>query len=151
MLTRAHHQRIIRACIYLPTLSAQLEISESLEANMEAEAGLSLGVLAVVAKTKMLREIALRPGDLRPAFHRAEIPTQKRSLGIHILSAAANDGGPREPWTDEVSEWCSAVIQAFSQLEYIAYSFISKQEAQDLNHMETHYLITEEGLIRPSN
>jgi len=37
MLTRAHHQRIIRACIYLPTLSA--------------EAGLTLGVLAVVAKT----------------------------------------------------------------------------------------------------
>ena len=54
MLTRAHHQRIIRACIYLPTLSAQkLEISESesVEANMEAEAGLTLGVLAVVAKT----------------------------------------------------------------------------------------------------
>ena len=51
MLTRAHHQRIIRACIYLPTLSAQLEISESLEANMEAEAGLTLCVLAVVAKT----------------------------------------------------------------------------------------------------
>lgn len=48
MLTRAHHQRIIRACIYLPTLSAQLE---SVEANMEAEAGLTLGVLAVVAKT----------------------------------------------------------------------------------------------------
>ena len=51
MLTRAHHQRIIRACIYLPTLSAQLEISDSVEANMEAEAGLTVGVLAVVAKT----------------------------------------------------------------------------------------------------
>ena len=51
MLTRAHHQRIIRACIYLPTLSAQLEISGLVEANMEAEAGLTLGVLAVVAKT----------------------------------------------------------------------------------------------------
>ena len=57
MLTRAHHQRIIRACIYLPTLSAQkLEISESesVEANMEAEAGLTLGVLAVVAKTPLV-------------------------------------------------------------------------------------------------
>ena len=52
MLTRAHHQRIIRACIYLPTLSAlNLDISKSVEANMEAEAGLTLGVLAVVAKT----------------------------------------------------------------------------------------------------
>ena len=54
MLTRAHHQRIIRACIYLPTLSAQLEISESLEANMEAEAGLTLGVLAAVAKMPLV-------------------------------------------------------------------------------------------------
>ena len=54
MLTRAHYQHIIRTClfIYLPTLSAlKLDISKSVEANMEAEAGLTLGVLAVVAKT----------------------------------------------------------------------------------------------------
>ena len=44
MLTRAHYQHIIRTClfIYLPTLSAlKLDISKSVEANMEAEAGLT--------------------------------------------------------------------------------------------------------------
>jgi len=57
MLTRAHYQHIIRTClfIYLPTLSAlNLDISKSVEANMEAEAGLTLGVLAVVAKTPLV-------------------------------------------------------------------------------------------------
>jgi hypothetical protein len=102
--------------------------------------------LALVAKKQMLHQIAMQRGQRRPAFHRAEIPMQRRSLGIHVLSQAANNGGPRERWTSEVQSICAAVIRAFSQLEYIAYSFVTAAEAKDLRRLRTDYLITAEGV-----
>ena len=104
--------------------------------------------LAVVAKKNMLRDIARTKGDCRPAFPRAEIPVQSRSLGLHVLTQAANDGGPREPWTDEVVNWCSSVLRAFSQLEYIAYSFVSNREAANLKAIQTDHIITMDGHTR---
>jgi hypothetical protein len=105
------------------------------------------GGLAVVAKKNMLRSIARRAGGLRPAFHRAEIPINSRSLGIHILSQSSEQGGPRVPWTQEVETACLSVLQAFRQLEYIAYSFVTTQQAQSLNHLRTNVLITSAGVL----
>lgn len=104
------------------------------------------GGLAVVAKKYMLRSIARGTGGLRPAFHRAEIPLKSRSLGVHILTHSRGQGGPREPWTQEVETACIAVMQAFRQLEYIAYSFVTNEQAQALNRLHTDVLITSAGV-----
>ena len=106
------------------------------------------GALAVVAKKDMLRQIALQAGQLRPAFHLAEVPIQSRSIGIHILTQANDQGGPREPWTDEVETACMAVIKAFKQLQYIAYSFVTTENAKALDELRTDVLITTEGVQR---
>lgn len=105
------------------------------------------GALAVVAKKDMLRKIALQSGELRPAFHRAEVPIQSRSVGIHILTQANDQGGPREPWTNEVEDACRSVISAFRQLAYIAYSFVTTEQARDLNTLKTNVLITPDGVV----
>jgi len=104
--------------------------------------------LALVAKREMIQQIAMQKGDKRPAFFRAEIPKQRRSLGIHILSQAGTKGGPREPWTQEVENVCAAVIGAFRHLEYVAYSFVTVDEARDLKRLKTDYIITTEGVTR---
>lgn len=104
--------------------------------------------LALVAKREMLQQIAKTKGDRRPAFDRAEIPKQRRSLGIHVLSQAGKNGGPREAWTQEAERVCADVIGAFRHLEYIAYSFVTIDEAKEMRRLKTDCLITTAGVTR---
>ena len=102
--------------------------------------------LALVPKRSMLKQIALKSGDRRPAFHRAEIPMQRRSIGVHVLTATDDQGNHREQWSSEVANACEAVIGAFPQLEYIAYSFVTPSEAKNLRSLWTDYLVTVDGV-----
>lgn len=104
--------------------------------------------LALVAKKEMIQRIAVKEGERRPAFPRAEIPEARRSIGIHILSQAGPDGGPRVPWTPKVESTCLTVINAFTRLEYVAYSFVSTDEARNLKRLNTDVLVTREGVAR---
>lgn len=102
--------------------------------------------LAVVAKSAMLSQIAKTKGLLRPAVARAAVPTNARSLGIHIIMQSGGNGGPRVPWTGDVESACTSVIAAFPQLKYIAYSFISNQQSASLTSLSIDYLITSQGV-----
>lgn len=104
--------------------------------------------LAVVAKTNMLQRIAKASGKLRPASKCAEVPKQRRSLGIHVIMQAAKTGGPRVKWTEQVEQRCAEIINVFGQLKYIAYSFVSEKQANNLVSLPTDYLITTDGVIK---
>jgi hypothetical protein len=104
--------------------------------------------LAVLAKSAMLGRIARSKGLLRPAASRAEVPKKGSSLGIHIIMQSAPNGGPRVKWTPQVEEVCMSIIAAFPQLKYIAYSFVSTQQAASLSSLSIDYLITIEGVIK---
>lgn len=106
------------------------------------------GAIAVLAKSDMIRRIAKTNGLLRPAASCAEVPKNSRSLGIHIIMQSSPNGGPRVKWTQQVENACTSVITAFSQLKYIAYSFVSERQAQSLTSLSTDYLITSEGVVR---
>ena len=105
------------------------------------------GALAVFAKRTMLQSIALQFAAMRPAYPRVKVPLNSRSLGIHVLMHANPNGLPREPWSTEVENTCRAVLDAFRQLEYIAYSFVTRQQAEKLTRLQTDVLITGNGQV----
>jgi len=104
--------------------------------------------LAVAAKSGMLSQIAESKGLLRPAADRAAVPKKRRSLGIHIIMQSAPSGGPRVKWSSRVESVCTSVIAAFPKLRYIAYSFVSTQQAAALTGLSIDYLITNDGVVK---
>ncbi len=107
------------------------------------------GALAVIAKRQMLCRIARKPTAMRPACPRAAIPLQSPSLGIHVLTQARKDGSPREAWSSDVDTACAAVLSAFGELQYIAYSFVTDEQAKNLNQVKTDVLLTKDGMVTP--
>jgi hypothetical protein len=99
------------------------------------------GALAVYSKREMLCRIAKKEGGRRPAVKLPRIPKRGRSLGVHVLSQANGNGGPRTEWTDETTKWCQTVAEAFPQLKYIAYSFISTDQAKSFSKIKIDQLI----------
>lgn len=106
------------------------------------------GALAVVAKRKMILDIARSAWGLRPACRNARLPKKKRTIGIHVLTQADENGGPREPWTKDVEDACLAILKAFEELKYIAYSFVTRPQAANLTRLDTNYLITVDGVVK---
>lgn len=102
------------------------------------------GALAVVAKKKMLCEVARTAGDRRPAYTNAKIPKTRPSLGVHVLTAKYNDRGVErlEPWCPKIEAACHTVLAAFHELEYIAYSFVVPDSKDPFAELSIDHLIT---------
>lgn len=101
------------------------------------------GALAVYAKRKMIQTIARTAGERRPAFPNALIPKTVPSLGIHVLTAKSDmRGRNRLPkWGREIEQHCRLVIDAFSPLKYIAYSFVEPDKRNPFAKMPVDRLI----------
>lgn len=98
------------------------------------------GAAAVVAKGKMLCDIAQSPGKLRPAYNNARIP-RRASIGIHVLTAKDKRTGKLEAWSPQTQQSCETLLHAFSQLEYIAYSFVDPAETNGFQHIDVDHLV----------
>jgi hypothetical protein len=95
---------------------------------------------AVVAKADSLCAIARSPAKLRPAYKNARVP-KKSSIGLHILTSKIKKTGTLEPWSSNVEQSCRTLLQAFEQLEYIAFSFVVPENTKSFQHVEIDHLI----------
>lgn len=101
------------------------------------------GALAVVAKKDRLCEIARTSNGLRPKYGNARVP-KKRSVGIHILTAKHKKKRKLESWSPDTELLCKRVLQAFPQLQYIAYSFVVPEDTNGFTKIQVDHLITQE-------
>ncbi|MCH2123131.1 MAG: hypothetical protein MK136_18045 [Pirellulaceae bacterium] len=98
------------------------------------------GALAVVATNEWLCSALKTQYQRRPAYKNACIP--KRScIGIHVMTAKRKSKGRLESWSRDHEEKCRIVLQAFPQLEYIAYSFVVPQRTRNFTHLGVDHLI----------
>lgn len=102
------------------------------------------GALAVYSKRAMLCRVARTAGDRRPAYPNARIPKTRPSLGVHVLTAKHDTRGRTrlEPWSNDIEEACRTVLDAFDQLEYIAYSYVVLDKKNPLATLRIDNLVT---------
>lgn len=99
------------------------------------------GALAVVAKTDMLCQALRGPNGRRPKYDNARVP-KRPSVGIHVLTAKHKKRGELESWSRNHEEMCRRVLQAFPQLQYIAYSFVVPEETNNFTNIKVDRLVT---------
>lgn len=99
------------------------------------------GALAVVATKEWLCSALRTQFQRRPAYKNARVP-KRPSIGIHVMTAKRKSRGRLEPWSQDHEEKCRIVLQAFPQLEYIAYSFVAPQRTSSFTQLEVDRLVT---------
>lgn len=99
------------------------------------------GALAVVAAKGILCQILRDSNGRRPKYGNARVP-KRSSIGIHILTAKYKKRGKLESWSDTHETLCKRVLQAFPQLQYIAYSFVVPEETDNFKKLKVDHLIT---------
>ena len=98
------------------------------------------GALAVVAANEWLCKALRTQYQRRPAYKNARVP-KRSSIGIHVMTAKQKSQGTLEPWSQDHEEKCRIVLQAFPQLEYIAYSFVVPQRTRNFTQLGVDHLI----------
>ena len=99
------------------------------------------GALAVIAAKDNLCQILHNSTGRRPGYPKAKVP-KKESIGIHILTAKDKRGGKLESWSQTHETLCERVLQAFPQLQYIAYSFVVPTETDNFKKLIVDHKIT---------
>ncbi|QDU82610.1 hypothetical protein Pla110_43710 [Polystyrenella longa] len=107
------------------------------------------GALAIYSKRDMITRIARsKKALLRPLVDNAVIPKKKPSLGIHLAMTASEKGKPIKGWSPQIEKLGLEIFDSFDQLEYIAFSFVTKEQAQDIRSLRVNYLIDVNGVSK---
>jgi len=99
------------------------------------------GAAAVVAKAKMICKIAKAQGKLRPAFKKVNIPKNEPSIGIHVLTSKHKKSGKVESWSSEIEGFCKVLLGAFSNLKYIAVSYVEPEKTKGFSEIKVDHLV----------
>ena len=74
------------------------------------------------------------------------MPKTVASIGIHILTAKYKKGGKLESGSESHETLCSRVLQAFPQLQYIAYSFVVPEETDNFKKLKVDHIVNRDQL-----
>jgi hypothetical protein len=103
------------------------------------------GALAVFSKRKMIVALARAAKGRRPKVRVAEIPTQRRTLGVFVLIATKHFKTKESLRLDgKLNDYCKMILQGFPQLKEIAYFSVGPEQCPKLNSLSFFECINEQ-------